>query len=63
MTKDLFVGLSENGWDHAPWDAEPEFSPSELDILLDRRLSASDAAERIGCVEHDVQRIRDAHAA
>ncbi|EUA80469.1 hypothetical protein I544_1766 [Mycobacteroides abscessus subsp. bolletii 103] len=55
--------MSENGWDHAPWDAEPEFSPSELDILLDRRLSASDAAERIGCVEHDVQRIRDAHAA
>lgn len=35
MTNNLFVGLSENGWDHAPWDAEPEFSPSELDILLD----------------------------
>lgn len=63
MRNDLFIGLSENGWDRAPWDTEPEFSPTELDILLDRRLSVSDAAERVGCVEHDVQRIRDAHAA
>lgn len=63
MRNDLFIGLSENGWDRAPWDTEPEFSPTELDILLDSRLSVTDAAERVGCVEHDVQRIRDAHAA
>ncbi|SIC47602.1 hypothetical protein [Mycobacteroides abscessus] len=63
MRNDLFIGLSETGWDKAPWETEPQFSPTELDILLDRRLSVIDAAERVGCVPHDVQRIRDAHAA
>lgn len=63
MENNLFIGLSEQGWDHAPWDSEPEFSPTELDILLDRRLSVTEAADQIGCVERDVQRIRDDHAA
>ena len=58
MCNELFSGFSENGWDAAPWDVEPTFTPDELQILLNRGLSASEAAERVGCVVHDVLRLR-----
>ncbi|ASW98451.1 MULTISPECIES: hypothetical protein [Mycobacterium] len=56
MSNELFSGFSEAGWDEAPWDAEPTFTPDELQILLNPALSAAEAADRLGCVEHDVLR-------
>jgi hypothetical protein len=50
--------LIETGWDEAPWDAEPTFTADELQILLNPALSAAEAADRVGCVEHDVLRVR-----
>jgi hypothetical protein len=58
MRNELFSGFSENGWDEAPWDVEPTFTADELEILLNRALSATEAAERVGCVVHDVLRLR-----
>ena len=58
MGDELFSGFSEAGWDAAPWDAEPTFTPEELKILLNPVLSASEAADRVGCVEHDVLQLR-----
>ena len=58
MRDELFSGLCETGWDQAPWEIEPVFSPDELAILLNPELSAAEAADRVGCVEHDVLRLR-----
>ncbi|MCA2306057.1 hypothetical protein JF770_21060 [Mycobacterium intracellulare] len=58
MSNELFSGFSEVGWDEAPWDAEPTFTPDELQILLNPALSAAEAADRLGCVEHDILRLR-----
>jgi hypothetical protein len=58
MPDELFSGFSDAGWDEAPWDAEPTFTPDELQILLNPALSAAEAADRVGCVEHDVLRLR-----
>ena len=58
MRDELFSGFSETGWDAAPWDSEPTFTPDELQILLNPALSAAEAADRgssnttpFGCVE------------
>lgn len=59
MNEELFVGMSETGWDHAPWEIEPTFTPGELQVLLNPALSIAEAADEVGCVEHDVQRLRD----
>lgn len=59
MKDDMFTGMTETGWDHAPWEIEPTFSDEEWDILLDGSIPVDLAAERIGCVEHDVRRLRD----
>lgn len=61
MKDDMFTGMTETGWDHAPWEAEPTFSDAEWDILLDGSVPVDVAAERIGCVEHDVLRLRESH--
>lgn len=53
-----FVGFGDAGWDHAPWEEEPCFSPDELDVLLDVTLTVAEAAARVGCVERDVVRLR-----
>ena len=58
MRDELFSGFSDAGWDEAPWDAEPRFTPEELQTLLNPALSAAEAADRVGCVEHDVRRLR-----
>ena len=58
MRDELFSGFIEAGWDEAPWDAEPTFTPDELQILLNPALSVAEAADRVGCVEHDVVRLR-----
>ncbi|KPN44929.1 hypothetical protein AN931_24475 [Mycobacterium intracellulare subsp. chimaera] len=58
MHNELFSGFSEAGWDQAPWDAEPAFTADEMEILLNPELSVAEAAERVGCVEHDVRRLR-----
>lgn len=58
MRDELFSGFSGTGWDEAPWDAEPTFTPDELQILLNPALSTAEAADRVGCVEHDVRRLR-----
>lgn len=58
MPEELFSGLCETGWDQAPWELEPVFSADELQILLNPALSAAEAADRVGCVEHDVVRLR-----
>ena len=58
MRDELFSGFSEAGWDEAPWDVEPVFSAAELQILLNPELSAAEAADRVGCVVHDVERLR-----
>ncbi|MGA9374857.1 MAG: hypothetical protein ACSLE7_00675 [Mycobacterium sp.] len=58
MSERLFSGFGDSGWDHAPWEEEPRFSAAELDILLDPMLSAAEAAERVGCVQRDVERLR-----
>ncbi|MBB3602100.1 hypothetical protein FHT40_001733 [Mycolicibacterium sp. BK556] len=58
MRDELFSGFSEAGWDEAPWDAEPVFSASELQILLNPALTAAEAADQVGCVVHDVERLR-----
>lgn len=58
MRDELFSGFSEVGWDQAPWDAEPTFSAEELQILLNPALSVAEAADRVGCVQHDVRRLR-----
>ncbi|WP_101953299.1 hypothetical protein [Mycobacterium intracellulare] len=58
MCDELFSGFSETGWDEAPWDVEPIFTTAELQILLNPELSVAEAAERVGCVEHDVRRLR-----
>jgi hypothetical protein len=58
MCDELFSGFSEAGWDAAPWDVEPAFTAEELEILLNPALSVAEAADRVGCVEHDVRRLR-----
>ena len=58
MPEEMFSGFSETGWDAAPWDVEPTFTAEELQILLNPALSAAEAAERVGCVVHDVLRLR-----
>lgn len=58
MCDELFSGFSETGWDEAPWDVEPTFTTAELQILLNPELSVAEAAERVGCVEHDVRLLR-----
>jgi hypothetical protein len=58
MRDELFSGFSETGWDETPWDAEPTFTPDELKILLSPARSAAEAADRVGCAEHDVRRLR-----
>lgn len=58
MCDELFSGFSETGWDQAPWEVEPRFTPEELQILLNPALSVTEAADRVGCVEHDVRRLR-----
>jgi hypothetical protein len=58
LSKGLFSGFEDAGWDHAPWEVEPSFSPAELKILLDPTLSVAEAADRIGCVQRDVLRLR-----
>lgn len=58
MSNELFTGFAEMGWDHAPWESEPVFSVSELRLILNSALSAAEVAEQIGCVEHDVLRLR-----
>lgn len=58
MRDDLFSGFSELGWDEAPWDAEPTFSHEEMQILLNPALSVAEAADRVGCAQHDVARLR-----
>lgn len=58
MRDELFSGFSETGWDKAPWEADPVFSAAELEILLNPALSAAEAADRVGCVVHDVLRLR-----
>ena len=34
MCDELLSGFSQTGWDEAPWDVEPTFTPVELQILL-----------------------------
>lgn len=58
MYDTLFSGICETGWDHAPWEAEPVFSPDELAVLLDRSIPIAEAADHVGCVERDVARLR-----
>lgn len=58
MRDELFSGFGETGWDEAPWDVEPTFTAEELQILLNPALSVAEAAEHVGCVEHDVRRLR-----
>lgn len=58
MGDQLFSGFSEAGWDEAPWDAEPTFSAEEMLILLNPALSVAEAADRVGCAQHDVARLR-----
>lgn len=58
MRDELFFGFSETGWDAAPWDVEPTFTADELRVLLNPALSVAEAADRVGCVEHDVRRLR-----
>ncbi|OBJ21993.1 hypothetical protein [Mycobacterium sp. 1245801.1] len=60
MSDPLFAGFSDAGWDHAPWDVEPIFSAEEMQILLNPELSVAEAADLVGCVEHDVRRLRRA---
>lgn len=42
----------------SPWDVEPTFTAEELQILLNPALSVAEAAERVGCVQRDVIRLR-----
>ncbi|AGL37008.1 MULTISPECIES: hypothetical protein [Mycobacterium avium complex (MAC)] len=58
MRDELFSGFSDSGWDQAPWDVEPTFTAEELQILLNPALSVAEAAERVGCVQRDVIRLR-----
>ncbi|ABK66801.1 hypothetical protein [Mycobacterium avium] len=58
MRDELFSGFSDSGWDQAPWDVEPTFTAEELQILLNPELSVAEAAERVGCVQRDVIRLR-----
>ncbi len=58
MSNELFTGFAEMGWDHAPWESEPVFSANELRVILNSALPAAEVAEQIGCVEHDVRRLR-----
>ncbi|OBB94230.1 hypothetical protein [Mycobacterium sp. 852002-40037_SCH5390672] len=60
MRDELFSGFSDSGWDAAPWDVEPTFTDEELQILLNPALSVTEAADRVGCAEHDVRRLRRA---
>ncbi|MHA7665754.1 hypothetical protein [Mycolicibacterium sp. HS_4_1] len=60
MSNELFTGFAEMGWDHAPWESEPVFSANELRVILNSALPAAEVAEQIGCVEHDVLRLRRA---
>lgn len=53
-----FLGYDCMCWDHAPWEDEPWFSPAELAVLLDLAIPSTIAANRIGCVERDVRRLR-----
>lgn len=58
MVDELFSGFIEFGWDKAPWDVDPTFTPEEMQVLVNPALSATEAAHRIGCARHDVVRIR-----
>jgi hypothetical protein len=58
MRDGLFSGFSDAGWDEAPWDAEPTFTAAEMQILLNPELSTAEAADQVGCVVHDVERLR-----
>ncbi|GAB4659982.1 hypothetical protein MOKP64_22870 [Mycobacterium avium subsp. hominissuis] len=58
MRDELFSGFSDSGWDQAPWDVEPTFTAEELQILLNPELSVAEAAERVGCVQRCVIRLR-----
>lgn len=58
MTEQLSTGFQDLGWDFAPWEQEPQFSETELGILLDPLLTAAEAAERVGCAKRDVMRLR-----
>lgn len=58
MRDELFSGFSDSGWDQAPWDVEPTFTAEELQILLNPALSVAEAAERVGCVQRNVIRLR-----
>lgn len=58
MGNELFDGFSDAGWDHAPWDTEPTFSAEELQVLLNPVISVAEAADRVGCACHDVERLR-----
>jgi hypothetical protein len=58
MCDEIFSGFSETGWDEAPWDVEPTFTADELQVLLNPALSVAEAADRVGCVERDVLRLR-----
>jgi hypothetical protein len=60
MSDPLFAGFSDAGWDQAPWDVEPSFSAEEMQTLLNPDLSVAEAADRVGCAEHDVRRLRGA---
>lgn len=55
---ELSTGTEDTGWDIAPWEQEPRFTPEELGILLDPLLTAAEAAVRIGCTKRDVLRLR-----
>lgn len=55
---ELFSGFTETGWDKAPWEAEPVFTADELEILLNPALTPAEAADHVGCVVHDVLRLR-----
>lgn len=60
MSNELFAGIAEMGWDHASWESEPVFSANELRLTLNSALPEAEVAEQIGCVEHDVLRLRRA---
>ncbi len=65
MRDELFSGFSETGWDEAPWDAVPTFTPDELQILLNPTLLprppiawAAPSTTFYGCVERPENSVR-----
>ncbi|MEX7471518.1 hypothetical protein AB4Z39_17610 [Mycobacterium adipatum] len=57
MGERLSTGFEDAGWDFAPWEQEPQFSPGELSILLDPLLTAAEAPQRIGFAKREVLRL------